>query len=150
MGRADNEAPFRLPDAAVVKKYEATLVKEIGPSFDHKDVKARHLLVDVTSSHVSAWNLRCSRLFAKAYVALGNAKTTDIKKVMSLFQGQIKGMKKAHSKLTRDMLPPEGRAKLAKDATRQREYSRVREVSFKSNVLPLYLPLLTSTQVGLT
>ncbi len=150
MGRADNEAPFRLPDAAVVKKYEATLVKEIGPSFDHKDVKAGHLLVDVTSSHVSAWNLRCSRLFAKAYVALGNAKTTDIKKVMSLFQGQIKGMKKAHSKLTRDMLPPEGRAKLAKDATRQREYSRVREVSFKSNVLPLYLPLLTSTQVGLT
>lgn len=130
MGRADNQAAFHLPDQSAVKKYESSLDKNHGPSFDRKTYSTQPLLIDITSSPTSAWNLRCSRLFAKQYTAHDEALCTDTKKVMDIFTGQIKSMKKAYTKINRNKLPEEERQKVVRGIMRQRENGRIAEVGF--------------------
>lgn len=148
MCRAHSEAPFLLPDPATVQRYESTLIKQIGPSFDRATYKTHPLLVDVTSPHTSVWNTRCSRLFAKEYVQIKNARCIDVKKVMTLFQGQIVGMKKAHLKIIRNQLPAADRAKLTKENLRQRERSRVKEVGFQNSFRSPLLSILADVCIS--
>ena len=129
MDREDNQSRFNLPSAAAVIKYCKTEKKSDGPSLSADNSPSNPLRLDLNATASSPWNVRCFRIFAKAYVKLSDSLCDDVDTVQAIFRGQFKSLKVAYRKIMRDKLPENEKKKQDKEFSRARENSRIHEVS---------------------
>ena len=78
MDREDNQSRFNLPSAAAVIKYCKTEKKSDGPSLSADNSPSNPLLLGLNATASSPWNVRCFRIFAKAYVKLSDSLCDDV------------------------------------------------------------------------
>ena len=129
MDREDNQSRFNLPSAAAVIKYCKTEKKSDGPSLSADNSPSNPLLLGLNATASSPWNVRCFRIFAKAYVKLSDSLCDDVDTVQAIFRGQFKGLKVAYKKIMRDQLADNEKQKQAKESQRSKENGRIYEVS---------------------
>ena len=129
MDREDNQSRFNLPSAAAVIKYCKTEKKSDGPSLSADNSPSNPLRLDLNATASSPWNVRCFRIFAKAYVKLSDSLCDDVDTVQAIFRGQFKSLKVAYRKIMCDQLPDNEKQKQAKESKKSRENGRIHEVS---------------------
>ena len=101
MGRLNKKSPFLLPSKRQVKKYENSMDFTDGPRLrlDGKGNVLTPLQIDPRQSQSSDWNCRCAVIFARKYVKLNDAHTTNIETVAKALTTHIKALQSQYRSL---------------------------------------------------